>query len=595
MLLICLMTNAKTNLYRNPIGNIIAIMCLVLIMTGCGRDGLTDSILAVTLSYSSEMENEVQGIDSAESNISTVDLSNTSEMDTGAQDFVVADSTITVYFSNELGRVNKFITGSALEGWNHALMGIKNAYPNAALSNYGEGVWNPDTKKTVKEVIDLAKNAGLSSMRFTTTNFYKWKRAIGKERTEFLFGIDEFMKATGEIGAEPVFTIGYKLEDPQDAADLVEYLNSPDNGNHPWAAKRAENGHPVPYNVKYFEIGNEVFNNTLNVSADEYAIKYLQYYEAMKSVDPSVQIGVVLEYEPWYLNVLEIIKERVDFGIVHFYPQPPGIGATDERLKTMTPTDIFSASLAIPVLSQEMQIQQMLRHLKQFSGRDIPLTVTEHNGGFAQEYPVPYRHTLGTALLNAEMLRIFMKPENNILMANYHHFIDGYWGMIKAESNFMTHDYRTPINYRKRPNYYVYELYNNYFGQILINAEVESDAYYIVQYHIPVQYLSVNASKSEDGKKVYLMVINKSMDKYASTLIDLKGLPAEWDSGGIGSTAIQVDTWILNGPEVSATNEDDPDNVKIVYKGFSSYQQFFQLQFEPHSVTAIEISSPTLH
>ena len=49
----------------------------------------------------------------------------------------------------------------------------------------------------------------------------------------------------------------------QDAADLVEYLNAP-QGSHPnggtaWADVRAKNGHPEPYGIRYFEIGNEMY------------------------------------------------------------------------------------------------------------------------------------------------------------------------------------------------------------------------------------------------------------------------------------------------------------------------------------------------
>lgn len=531
------------------------------------------------------------------------------------------DSSITIYYDKDIGPVNKHIFGSALEGWDHGLVGKKGAHPAPLLSNYGEGVWDPGSKKTVKEVIGLAKNAGLSSMRFTTTNFYKWKRAIGKNRTEFLFGVDEFMQAVVEIGAEPIFTIGYKLEDPQDAADLVEYLNAPDDGNHPWAARRAANGHPAPYGVKYFEIGNEVFNPNLNVTAEEYALKYLQYYESMKSVDPSVQIGVVLEYAPWYLKVLQIIQDRVDFGITHFYPGPPGIGASDEKLKAMEPSEIFSASLAVPVVTSEFDIQQTLKHLKHFAGKDVPLVITEHNGRFAQDDPVPYRHALGTALINAELLRIFMKPENKVLMANNHHFVDGYWGMIKVKGNIMKHDYRKPLLLIKRPIYLVYELYNKHFGDILLQNSVEGESYNIqgkttagrqmidqlmsdikgylkkhllntevqndnlsntVEPKVILPYLSVNTSKSSDGRTVHIMVINKNMHDSVNTTINIKG----FSSHG-------AEAWVLNGPSVDATNEIKEDTVRISHKTININDTSFSYTFEPHSLTAIEITRTT--
>lgn len=50
--------------------------------------------------------------------------------------------------------------------------------------------------------------------------------------------------------------------DADDAADLIEYLNaevgSNPNGGTAWAEARAANGHEEPYNVRYFEIGNEM-------------------------------------------------------------------------------------------------------------------------------------------------------------------------------------------------------------------------------------------------------------------------------------------------------------------------------------------------
>jgi len=52
-----------------------------------------------------------------------------------------------------------------------------------------------------------------------------------------------------------------------------------------WAAERARNGHPRPYNVKYFEIGNEEWHgdhrNIKRVLPQEYGQRYLKYYEAL--------------------------------------------------------------------------------------------------------------------------------------------------------------------------------------------------------------------------------------------------------------------------------------------------------------------------
>ena len=91
------------------------------------------------------------------------------------------------------------------------------------------------------------------------THNFDWKKLIGKaeSRPNNRFGLPEFLRFCRETKAIPIITLPDYSGTAQDAADLVEYLNSPDDGKHPWAARRAGDGHPEPYGVKYFEIGNE--------------------------------------------------------------------------------------------------------------------------------------------------------------------------------------------------------------------------------------------------------------------------------------------------------------------------------------------------
>lgn len=390
------------------------------------------------------------------------------------------DNIITVFANKEIGAVNKKIFGNNFIGYDTAPHnpGTPHWY---GYADYGAGIWDPKRNKSVREVIDLAKGAGLSVVRFPggcATKQYNWKDAIGKERMHFIYGIDEFLKTVGEVGAEPVITVSYFTGNEQDAADLVEYLNSPCDGKNPWAEKRAENGHPESYGVKYYEIGVEVWHgdhrDIKSVSPAEYANRYLKYYAAMKAVDSSIKLGAVLYTDDWNRVVLDIIKDKLDFGIIHTYPKPP---VWRDELEKMPSDEVFFITLAIPTLEYEVYFDQTLRLLKEKSGIEVPLAITEYNAGLVQDNPVPYRHSLGAALVNAELLRIFLKPGHNILMADYWQFSNSYWGAIKSEDDFMAHDYRRPINYIKRPNFYVYELYNKHFGDILIDTDVKSESY----------------------------------------------------------------------------------------------------------------------
>ncbi len=155
---------------------------------------------------------------------------------------------------------------------------------NQQFDRNGRGLWDPNTDAPVPAAVTGAMQAGIQSMRFpggTVANLYDWKRAIGPERgcqatgphrpgfegravTSGLgFGPDEFMRFLDEAGAKPNIMVPFVTETPGDAADWVEYMNSPagtegnPNGGTDWAEVRADNGHPEPYRVRWWEIGNE--------------------------------------------------------------------------------------------------------------------------------------------------------------------------------------------------------------------------------------------------------------------------------------------------------------------------------------------------
>ncbi|HTG68025.1 MAG TPA: hypothetical protein VL921_02105 [Candidatus Udaeobacter sp.] len=47
----------------------------------------------------------------------------------------------------------------------------------------------------------------------------------------------------------------------QDALDLIEYANGP--ATNVWGAKRAKNGDPEPFGLRYLAIGNEHWAQTI--------------------------------------------------------------------------------------------------------------------------------------------------------------------------------------------------------------------------------------------------------------------------------------------------------------------------------------------
>src|SRR5205085_1383477 len=78
------------------------------------------------------------------------------------------------------------------------------------------------------------------------------------------------------------------MGDENSAAEEIEYLNGAATSE--WGAKRAANGHPQPYGVKYWDIGNEPYGwwQIGKTSLDYFMLKHNRFAEAMRRVDPSI-------------------------------------------------------------------------------------------------------------------------------------------------------------------------------------------------------------------------------------------------------------------------------------------------------------------
>ena len=70
-------------------------------------------------------------------------------------------------------------------------------------------------------------------------------------------GMDEFMTLCKLIGVEPYITVNAGFGDSHSAAEEVEYMNG--SVDTRLGAMRAQNGHPEPYHVKFWNIGNEPY------------------------------------------------------------------------------------------------------------------------------------------------------------------------------------------------------------------------------------------------------------------------------------------------------------------------------------------------
>jgi alpha-L-arabinofuranosidase len=143
--------------------------------------------------------------------------------------------------------------------------------------------------------------------RFPGGNFvsaHEWRNAIGDpDRRPPVFdpvwravqpndvGTDEFMTLCQLLEVEPYITVNAGLGDATSAAQYVEYANG--DARTPLGQQRAANGHPEPYHVKFWGVGNEMWGISYQYGAlkpEQFAFKQNEFARAMRKVDPTIQL-----------------------------------------------------------------------------------------------------------------------------------------------------------------------------------------------------------------------------------------------------------------------------------------------------------------
>ncbi|WP_316813847.1 alpha-L-arabinofuranosidase C-terminal domain-containing protein [Pedobacter heparinus] len=119
-----------------------------------------------------------------------------------------------------------------------------------------------------------------------------------------------------QFGAGEVVAADQMDEYVQDALDLIEFANGPAATG--WGKKRAELGHPEPFNMKLLGIGNENWG-------PQYVERLELFTKAIKSRYPSIQLITSTGYTPnpqfKYMDSV-LRKMKVDIIDEHYYQTP---------------------------------------------------------------------------------------------------------------------------------------------------------------------------------------------------------------------------------------------------------------------------------
>ena len=166
-----------------------------------------------------------------------------------------------------------------------------------------DGIWVgkdssiPNINGIRLDVIEGIKECGLTVFRWPggcCAEKYHWQDGIGKVRPprmhfakdrnkgiwDMSFGTDEFIEMCRICDMEPMLVANVSTGTVDEFRAWFEYCNAPKETKY--GAMRAENGHPEPYNVRFWGIGN-TDENAWKAAYDPsiYARDYLRFASAL--------------------------------------------------------------------------------------------------------------------------------------------------------------------------------------------------------------------------------------------------------------------------------------------------------------------------
>ena len=278
--------------------------------------------------------------------------------------------------------------------------------------------WRSDTVALLKEL-----NAPV--YRWPGGNFvsgYDWKEGIGdrdrrpprknpawKGIEHNDVGIHEFMDLCREINADPFIAVNTGLGGADGAAEEVEYVNGA--ADTPMGKLRAKNGHPLPFGVKWWAIGNEMFGDWQlgHMPLEDYLKKHRAVVDAMRAVDPSIRPIAVGQVGQWSREMLKNCSNHMSLISEHLYWQDKD--SVEEHVAQI-PEGIRGVADAH---------RKYRKDIPSLTGKDIRIALDEWNYWYGgNEYgELGVRYFLQDALGIAAGLHEMFRQSDIFFMANY--------------------------------------------------------------------------------------------------------------------------------------------------------------------------------
>jgi alpha-N-arabinofuranosidase len=378
-------------------------------------------------------------------------------------------------------------------------------------------------------VIRFLNESKLPLLRWPGGNFvsgYHWRDGVGPVDARptlpnpawpglepNLFGTDEFIAFCQQVGCEPMICVNAGAGSSEDAAAWVEYCNGAPNT--PMGRLRAENGHPEPYDIRIWEIGNEVHGDWQVgwTTPGGYVDRYRRFVSAIRQVDPTIHILACGDQllglnSEWNRRLIDEGGETVRTITDHLLTGGP-VGPTTDPAELYHAFMGYASTLGdlYAPLIERMTTQGVddphiaiteLQLFARFSGQPRP-------GKPLRPEWLPTPATISEALYLLTLINSFIRMEGTVEMLTHSATVNHGGGLRKARQRVWAN-----------PVHYAHQMAVDMSGGTPLKVQVACDAHTTTHSfgHIPahrcIPVLDAMAVIGEDEQQLIVVLVNRS-------------------------------------------------------------------------------------
>lgn len=315
------------------------------------------------------------------------------------------------------------------------------------------------------------------------------------------FGTHEFITLCRYLGAEPYLAGNVGSGTVAEMRNWMEYCNFA--GDSTLARRRSHNGSPMPFNVRYWGVGNENWGCGGNFCPEDYAAEYKRHATYLRDFSGQRPFRIACGPDGNNLDWTERFFSKlgrfphIEGYAAHYYCGTAGPSATD-----------FSVDQWYELLEKAGRMEKLILDQRGMMDRFDPqrkigLVVDEWG---AWHFPTPGRNpahlwqqnTLRDALVAAITLDAFHRQADKVVMTNIAQMANVLQAMVLTDGPRMC----------LTPTYHVFDLYQSHRNGKSLRLEIDAPSITFIAEDQKRSLPALSGSASIRGNTLTLSIVN---------------------------------------------------------------------------------------